>query len=201
MLMKRIFFIGLTYCFCVSINAQELSTTSQQLNQIAKMTNITFKGSPVHTVGALPKVGSEAKDFTLTGVDLSEKSLKDFQGKYVVLNIFPSVNTGVCAASVRKFNEDAAVLPNTTVLCISKDLPFAQAEFCGAEGIKNVVMLSDFRSDFGQVYGVQLTDSPLKGLLSRAVVVINPEGKIVYEEQVPEIAQEPNYAAALAAVK
>jgi len=165
------------------------------------MTNITFKGSPVHTAGALPKVGSEAKDFTLTAVDLSEKSLKDFQGKYVILNIFPSVNTGVCAASVRKFNEDAANLPNTAVLCISKDLPFAQAEFCGAEGIKNVVMLSDFRSDFGQVYGVQLTDSPLKGLLSRAVVVINPEGKIVYEEQVPEIAQEPNYTAALAAVK
>ncbi|WP_345230262.1 thiol peroxidase [Olivibacter ginsenosidimutans] len=165
------------------------------------MANITFKGNPVHTIGALPKVGTEAQDFTLTAVDLSEKSLKAFQGKYVILNIFPSVNTGVCAASVRKFNEDAAQLPNTTVLCISKDLPFAQAQFCGAEGIKNVVMLSDFRSDFGKTYGVELTDGPLRGLLSRAVVVIDPQGKIVYEEQVPEIAQEPNYSEALAAVK
>jgi len=173
----------------------------QQLNSVAHMTTITLKGNPVHTLGALPSVGRDAKDVTLTAVDLSEKSLKDFEGQYLILNIFPSVNTGVCAASVRKFNEDAANLPNTTVLCISKDLPFAQSQFCGAEGIKNVVMLSDFRSDFGKVYGVEIADGPMKGLLSRAVVVINPEGKIIYEEQVPEISQEPNYSGALAAVK
>lgn len=165
------------------------------------MAQITFKGNPAHTVGTLPAVGTEAKNFTLTGVDLSDKSLADYKGKYVVLNIFPSVNTGVCAASVRNFNKDAAGLTNTVVLCISKDLPFAQAQFCGAEGIENVVMLSDFRTDFGHEYGVQLADTPLKGLLSRAVIVVNPEGKIVYEEQVPEIAQEPNYTAALTAIK
>lgn len=165
------------------------------------MTTITLKGNPIHTVGKLPAVGTEAKNFTLTADDLSDKSLSDFKGKNIILNIFPSVNTGVCSKSVRTFNEDAANLSNTVVLCISKDLPFAQAQFCGAEGIKNVVMLSDFRTDFGHEYGVQIADGPLKGLLSRAVVVINPEGKIVYEEQVPEIAHEPNYDAALAAAK
>lgn len=165
------------------------------------MTTITFKGQPVHTVGTLPNVGSEAADTALTGGDLSEKKLNEFRGRYVILNIFPSVNTGVCAASVRKFNQDAANLPNTAVLCVSKDLPFAQAQFCGAEGIDNVVMLSDFRSDFGQQYGVQIADGPMKGLLSRAVVVIDPSGKVAYTEQVPEIANEPNYEAALAAVK
>ncbi|PPL01256.1 thiol peroxidase [Parapedobacter indicus] len=164
-------------------------------------TTITLRGKPVHTVGKLPALGTSAKDFTLTAVDLSDKRLTDFKGKYVILNIFPSVNTGVCARSVRTFNEDAANLPNTTVLCISKDLPFAQKAFCGAEGIDHVVMLSDFRSDFGTQYGVQLAEGPMRGLLSRAVVVIDPEGKIVYEEQVPELSQEPNYAAALAAVK
>lgn len=164
-------------------------------------TTVTLRGEPVHTVGKLPAVGTSAKDFTLTAVDLSDKRLTDFKGKYVILNIFPSVNTGVCARSVRTFNEDAANLPNTTVLCISKDLPFAQKAFCGAEGIDHVVMLSDFRSDFGTQYGVQLAEGPMRGLLSRAVVVIDPEGKIVYEEQVPELSQEPNYAAALAAVK
>lgn len=165
------------------------------------MTTITLKGNPVHTIGKLPATGAEAKNFTLTADDLSDKSLSDFKGKNVILNIFPSVNTSVCSMSVRKFNEDAANLSNTVVLCISKDLPFAQAQFCGAEGIKNVVMLSDFRTDFGHEYGVQIADGPLKGLLSRAVVVINPEGKIVYEEQVPEITHEPDYDAALAAVK
>ncbi|ANI90633.1 lipid hydroperoxide peroxidase [Arachidicoccus ginsenosidimutans] len=164
-------------------------------------TTITLKGNEIHTVGTLPSVGTEAKDFTLTADDLSDKMLSEYKGKNIILNIFPSVNTGVCAASVRKFNEDAAGLSNTIVLCISKDLPFAQAQFCGAEGIKNVVMLSDFRTDFGHEYGVQIADGPLKGLLSRAVVVINPEGKVVYEEQVPEITHEPDYAAALAAVK
>src|SRR5690606_16648097 len=165
------------------------------------MATITFKGQPVHTVGTLPNVGSEAADLALTGGDLSEKKLSGFSGKYVILNIFPSVNTGVCAASVRKFNQDAANLPNTAVLCISKDLPFAQAQFCGAEGIDNVVMLSDFRSDFGHRYGVEIADGPMKGLLSRAVVVIDPSGKVAYTEQVSEIANEPNYDAALSAVK
>jgi thiol peroxidase len=164
-------------------------------------TTITLGGKPVHTVGKLPAVGTTVKDFTLTGVDLSEKTVADFKGKYIVMNIFPSVNTGVCSKSVRKFNEDAAKLNNAVVLCISKDLPFAQKQFCGAEGIDHVVMLSDFRTDFGNAYGVQITDGPMRGLLSRAVVVINPEGKIVYEQQVPEIGQEPDYAAAIAAVK
>lgn len=165
------------------------------------MTTIQLKGNPIHTVGALPEPGSQAEDFKLVADDLSEKSLSDFKGKNIILNIFPSVNTGVCAASVRQFNKDAADLPNAVVLCISKDLPFAQAQFCGAEGIKNVVMLSDFRTDFGHEYGVQMADGPLQGLLSRAVVVINQDGKIIYEEQVPEITQEPNYGKALASLK
>ena len=164
-------------------------------------TTVTLGGKPVHTVGKLPAVGTPVKNFTLAGVDLQDKTLADYKGKYVIMNIFPSVNTGVCSKSVRKFNEDAAGLKNTTVLCISKDLPFAQKQFCGAEGINNVVMLSDFRSDFGSVYGVQIADGPMKGLLSRAVIVVDPTGKIVYEQQVPEIGQEPNYTAAIAAIK
>ena len=164
-------------------------------------TSITMGGKTIHTVGKLPAVGTEVKDFTLTGVDLTEKKLADFKGKYIVMNIFPSVNTGVCSKSVRTFNQDAASLNNAVVLCISKDLPFAQKQFCGAEGIDRVVMLSDFRSDFGRSYGVQIADGPMRGLLSRAVVVVDPQGKIVYEQQVPEIGQEPDYSAALAAVK
>jgi thioredoxin-dependent peroxiredoxin len=164
-------------------------------------TSITLGGKAIHTVGMLPATGTQAKDFVLTGVDLKDKTLPDFKGKYVIMNIFPSVNTGVCSKSVRKFNEDAAGLKNTTVLCISKDLPFAQKAFCGAEGIDHVVMLSDFRTDFGNAYGVQIADGPMKGLLSRAVIVIDPNGKIVYEQQVPEIGQEPDYAAAIAAIK
>ena len=164
-------------------------------------TLITLHGKTIHTVGKLPAVGTVIKDFTLTDTSLNEKTLTDFKGKNLILNIFPSVNTGVCAKSVREFNKDAASLKNTTVLCISKDLPFAQKVFCGAEGIGNVVMLSDFRNDFGHEYGVLMADGPMRGLLSRAVIIVNPEGKIVYEEQVPEIAQEPDYAAALKAVK
>lgn len=186
--------VALLCCLGITVSpvsAQQKTTSS---------TTITMRGTPVRTVGTLPVVGASAIDFTLTDVNLIDKTLKDFAGKYVILNIFPSVNTGVCALSVRRFNEDAANLPNTTVLCISKDLPFAQKQFCGAEGIDRVVMLSDFRSDFGVRYGVQLADGPMRGLLSRAVVVIDPEGKIVYEEQVPELSQEPNYEAALAAV-
>src|SRR5690554_5180120 len=148
------------------------------------MSAITFKGNAVSTVGSLPAVGDRAKNFTLVGTDLSDVSLSDYAGKTVILNIFPSINTGVCAASVRKFNEEAAGLVNTVVLCISKDLPFAQSQFCGAEGIEDVVMLSDFRTDFGNEYGVLLADGPFKGLLSRAVIVIDAEGKISYTEQV-----------------
>jgi len=164
------------------------------------MAAITFKGTGVQTAGNLPPVGSEAKDFTLVSTTLSDKSLSDYRGKNVILNIFPSINTGVCATSVRKFNEEAANLDNTVVLCISKDLPFAQAEYCAAKGLNNVEMLSDFRTDFGNEYGVLMVEGPLKGLLSRAVVVIDPEGKIIYEEQVPEIGQEPDYEAALKAL-
>lgn len=164
-------------------------------------TAITLGGKTIHTVGKLPAVGSPVKAFTLVGIDLKDNTLADYKGKYVIMNIFPSVNTGVCSKSVRKFNEDAAGLKNTTVLCISKDLPFAQKAFCGAEGIKNVVMLSDFRTDFGHSYGVQIADGPMKGLLSRAVIVVNPEGKIIYQQQVPEIGQEPDYAAAIAVIK
>ncbi|WP_185151698.1 thiol peroxidase [Chryseobacterium sp. SN22] len=158
-------------------------------------------GKPVHTYAQLPAVNKQAPAFTLTDVAMKDQTLDSYKGKYLILNIFPSVDTGVCSASVRHFNEDAANLPNTVVLCISKDLPFAQKRFCGAEGIKNVVMLSDFRSDFGKKYGVELMDSAMKGLLSRAVVVIDPSGKIVYEEQVADISHEPNYDAAIAALK
>lgn len=164
------------------------------------MSTITFHGDPIQTSGTLPAAGENLKDFTLVAVDLSEKHLSDFKGKNVILNIFPSINTGVCATSVRKFNEDAVKLDNTVVLCISKDLPFAQSQFCAAEGIENVVMLSDFRSNLGNEYGVQITEGPLKGLLSRAVIVLNPEGKITYTEQVTEVTDEPNYEAALKAI-
>jgi len=165
------------------------------------MSAITFKDNPVNTSGSLPSVGETAQDFTLVGTDLSDKSLSDYKGKTVILNIFPSINTGVCAKSVRRFNEEASKLDNTVILCISKDLPFAQAQFCGAEGIQNVEMLSDFRTNFGHEYGVQMTDGPLKGLLSRAVIVIDPEGRVVYTEQVPEIGQEPDYDQALQAIQ
>lgn len=162
---------------------------------------VLMGGKPVHTYAKLPTVNKAAPKFTLTDVTMKDQTLDSYKGKFLILNIFPSVDTGVCSASVRHFNEDAANIPNTVVLCISKDLPFAQKRFCGAEGIKNVVMLSDFRSDFGKTYGVEITDSVMKGLLSRAVVVIDPSGKIVYEEQVADISHEPNYEAAIAAVK
>jgi len=162
---------------------------------------VLMGGKPVHTYSKLPAVNKAAPRFTLTDVAMKDQTLDSYKGKYVILNIFPSVDTGVCSASVHHFNEDAGNIPNTVVLCISKDLPFAQKRFCGAEGIKNVVMLSDFRSDFGKTYGVEITDSVMKGLLSRAVVVIDPSGKIIYEEQVADISHEPNYEAAIAAVK
>lgn len=165
------------------------------------MASITFKGNQINTSGQLPSVGESAKDFTLVGTDLSDKNLGNYKGKNIILNIFPSVNTGVCATSVRKFNEQASKLENTVVLNVSKDLPFAQSEFTKTEGIENVEMLSDFRTSFGQDYGVQIQDGPLKGLLSRAVIVIDSEGKVVYNEQVPEIGQEPNYDKALQAIQ
>ncbi len=162
------------------------------------MANITFKGNPVHTIGELPQKGSSAPDFKLVKSDLSEVGLADFKGKYIVLNIFPSLDTGVCAASVRRFNKDAATMDNTVVLGISADLPFAAGRFCSTEGIENVVTLSCFRDDnFGSDYGLLMTDGPLKGLLARAVVVVDPQGKVIHTELVPEIAQEPDYQSAI----
>ncbi len=161
-----------------------------------------FQGTPVQLAGEFVRVGDMAPAFELVKTDLTNLSLKEMRGKTVILNIFPSLDTGVCAASVRKFNKMAAELPDTVVLAISKDLPFAHARFCTVEGIENVVPLSDFRaSDFDQKYGVLMADGPLKGLLARAVVVIDREGKIVYTELVPEITQEPNYEKALEAAQ
>ncbi len=166
------------------------------------MARITVKGNPFQTIGTLPAVGSTAPDFKLTKSDLSDTSLQDYRGKRVLLNIFPSLDTSVCAASVRRFNAEASNLENTVVLCISRDLPFAQSRFCAAEGLNNVVAASEFRnSTFSDTYGVRIQDGPLSGLLSRAVVVIDEGGKVKYTEQVPEISQEPDYAAALAALK
>lgn len=166
------------------------------------MATVTLKGSKIHTVGTLPESGTPAPDFSLTRTDLSSASLNDFRGKKLVLNVFPSIDTGTCAQSVRSFNEKAAGLENTRVLCISKDLPFAQSRFCGAEGIENVEMLSDFRDgNFGAAYGLSFSDGPLAPLHSRAVVVIDSQGKVCYSEQVPEIVDEPNYTAALEAVQ
>lgn len=163
------------------------------------MSKITFKGGEVNTSGELPKVGVQAPDFCLVKSDLSEASLSDFKGKKVVLNIYPSLDTGVCAASVRKFNEDATRVENTVVLGISADLPFAAGRFCSAEGIENVISLSVFRdaNDFAKKYGVLMTDGPLKGLLARAVVVLDTEGKVIYNELVPEIIQEPDYQSSI----
>ncbi|WGK64061.1 thiol peroxidase [Croceiramulus getboli] len=163
------------------------------------MASITLGGNPVHTTGSLPEKGTQAPDFKLVRSDLSEASLGDYQGNSLILNIFPSVDTGVCASSVRKFNEEAAQLEGVQVLCISRDLPFAQARFCGAEGIERVEMLSDFKSGaFGEEYGVTIEEGPFAGLHSRAVVILDEEGKVIYTEQVPEIGQEPNYQQALA---
>ncbi len=165
------------------------------------MAEITLHGNTAHSLGQLPAKGSQLKEFTLVKSDLSEKTLGDYKGKKIVFNIFPSVDTGVCAASVRKFNEQAAGLENTVVINVSKDIPFALKRFCAAEGIENVETLSDFRGSFGTDYEVTLTDSPMQGLLSRAVIVANENGEVIYTEQVPEIAQEPDYEAALAALK
>ncbi len=165
------------------------------------MATITLGGNPIHTNSELPKVGSKAIDFLLTKNDLSHATLADFAGQRLVLNIFPSIDTGTCAASVRKFNESASRLLNTKVLCISRDLPFAQKRFCGAEGLENVENLSDFNTGkFGKDYGLEITDSVLAGLHSRVVIVLDENGIVKYTEQVPEIAEEPNYEAALASL-
>src|SRR5690606_24350293 len=162
------------------------------------MATVTLKGNQIHTLGNLPENGSQAPDFKLVKNDLSTVSLSDYKGQKVVLNIFPSVDTGTCAQSVRQFNQEAAELDNTKILCISKDLPFAQARFCGAEGIDKVETLSDFRDgNFGTSYNVTFVDGPLQGLLSRSVVVLDENGKVIYFEQVSETVDEPNYKAAL----
>ena len=166
------------------------------------MATVTFKGDPVNTCGQLPEPGEDAPDCTLVKTDLSELTFSELTGQRVVLNIFPSIDTSVCAASVRRFNEEAAGLDNTTVLCISQDLPFAHARHCGAEGLDDVVSLSAFRNDaFGAKYGVTITDGPLAGLFARAVVVVGADGNVIYSQLVPEIAEEPDYDAALAALK
>lgn len=165
------------------------------------MATITLKGNTIHTSGNLPEVGAKAPDFSLIATDLSAKTLNDFKGEKVVLNIFPSIDTDTCAQSVRQFNKEASALKNTKVLCISRDLPFAHARFCGAEGLENVIGLSDFKAgNFGETYGLNITDGPLEGLHSRCVVVLDENQTVKYIEQVGEIVDEPNYKAALEAV-
>jgi thiol peroxidase len=165
------------------------------------MANITLKGNPVTTIGSLPAVGTKLKDFTLVDSDMSNKSLTDFAGKKKIISIFPSVGTGICATSVRHFNEEANKLNNTVIINVSKDLPYALKQFCGAEGLDHVKTLSDFRGSFGTDYGVTMMDNTMAGLLSRAIIVADENNTILYTEQVPEIAQEPNYDAAIAALK
>lgn len=162
------------------------------------MANITLGGNPIHTSGELPTVGSKSPDFNLIQNDLSTATLSDFSGSKVVLNIFPSIDTGTCATSVRTFNQKASALENTKVLCVSRDLPFAQKRFCGAESLDNVVNLSDFNTGkFGKDFGLEITDGPLAGLHSRVVIILDENGIVKYAEQVSEIADEPNYEAAL----
>jgi thiol peroxidase len=163
------------------------------------MASIKLGGNPIHTSGELPKVGTKLADFKLVKSDLSVATLSEFSGKKLVLNIFPSIDTGVCASSVRKFNESASTLKDTSVLCISRDLPFAQNRFCGAEGLENVVNLSDFKEgSFGKTNGLEMLDGPLAGLHSRSVIVVDENGTVIYTEQVDDIKNEPNYEAALA---
>jgi thiol peroxidase len=166
------------------------------------MAEITLKGNKIHTIGSLPEVGTALHNFALVKNDLSTATLEDYKGKRLVLNIFPSLDTGTCAASVRYFNQEASSLENTVVLCISKDLPFAQARFCGAEGLDQVETLSDFRTGaFGKDYQVEIIDGPLAGLESRAVIVADENGQVIYTQQVPEIVDEPDYAPVLEALK
>lgn len=166
------------------------------------MATVTLKGNKLHTSGNLPLIGKKAPEFTLVKSDLSELKSSDLKGKRIVLNIFPSLDTSVCATSVRKFNQLASQMKNTVVLAISKDLPFAQGRFCTVEGIDNLVALSAFRSpEFGKEYGVELIDGPLSFLLARSVVVLDENSNVIYEELVPEITEEPNYNAVLDILK
>ncbi|MDY6026640.1 thiol peroxidase [Bergeyella zoohelcum] len=165
------------------------------------MANITLKGNAISTKGELPTIGSELKNFTLVNDKLEDKNLNDYKGKKLIFNIFPSIDTGVCAASARKFNEEASSVENTIILNVSKDLPFALGRFCAAEGLDRVETLSDFRGSFGDDFGVTIENGPLAGLMSRAIIVTDAEGKVIYTEQVPEITQEPDYEKALNAVK
>ncbi len=165
------------------------------------MANITLKGNEIHTIGKLPEVGLSLKDLALVNDKLEVKTLEDYNGKRKIFNIFPSIDTGICAASARKFNVEAGNLENTVVINVSKDLPFALGRFCAAEGLDHVETLSDFRGTFGDDYGVTIVDGPMKGLLSRAVIVTDENNNVVYTEQVPEIVQEPNYENALNALK
>jgi thiol peroxidase len=165
------------------------------------MATVSLKGNPINTLGNLPEVGTKAPDFELAKTDLSNVTLNDYLGSKLILNIFHSLDTGTCAQSVRQFNEEASELENTKVLCISKDLPFAQTRFCGAEGIDNVEMLSDFRDgNFGKNYGLTYIDGPIRGLLARAIVVVDENGTILHTEQVQEVVEEPNYKASLYAL-
>ena len=162
------------------------------------MATITLEGNEIHTVGELPAVGSDAPAFTLTNAEMGETSLADFAGKKVILNIFVAIDTGICAESTRRFNTAAGSLDNTAVLCISADLPPTQARFCGAENLDNVIMLSTFRNpEFGKDYGLTIADGPIRDLNARSIVIIDENGKVIHTEQVPEIAQEPDYDAAL----
>jgi thioredoxin-dependent peroxiredoxin len=166
------------------------------------MAQIKLKGMPINTIGDIPAAGAQALSFTLTANDLVDHTLAEYKGKKLLLNIYPSIDTGVCAASVRRFNLEAAALGNTVVLGISRDLPFALGRFCGAEGIDNVYTLSELRDrDFGHAYGLEITDGPMAGLLARAVIIINEEGKVIYSQLVDDIVQEPDYEAALQALK
>jgi thiol peroxidase len=167
---------------------------------IGGMATVNLRGNPIHTSGELPAVGSDAPDFSVTGSDLGDLTLGTFAGKNLILNIYPSVDTPTCAASTRAFNQRAGDREDTVVLCVSQDLPFAFSRFCGAEGIENVKTGSAFRSTFLDDYGVKLVDGPLRGLAARAVVIVDGDGKVTYTELVPEIGQEPDYDAALAAL-
>lgn len=165
------------------------------------MSTITHKGIEVHTAGSLPAIGTVAADFRGAKTDLSNIQLKDFSGKKIILNIFPSIDTGICSASVRRFNKEAATFKNVVVLCVSKDLPQAHKRFCEAEGINSVITVSVIRDDsFDKAYGVKMIDGPMEGLLSRAIIIIGEDGKIKYTQQVPEIAQDPNFEEALKAL-
>ncbi len=166
------------------------------------MAQVKLQGKPINTLGELPKIGEKAPDFLLTKTDLTDISLKDVAGKRVVLNIFPSVDTSVCATSVRRFNAEINKVDNAVVLCVSRDLPFAHARFCGAEGLNNVVSVSELRNlDFGKNYGMRIMDGPLAGLLARSVVILDEKGKVIYTQLVPEITEEPDYDAAMSKLK